>query len=60
MSPALGRWFLRQVQEWQRPWDLLEPLLDRPAQAGFAEWVEELRRQGEVGDGDITLMGVCL
>jgi hypothetical protein len=60
MSQALGRWFLRQVQEWQRPWDLLEPLLERPGQAGFAEWVEELRRQGEVGDGDITLMGVCL
>ncbi|MCI0456935.1 MAG: hypothetical protein L0Z62_08150 [Gemmataceae bacterium] len=60
MSRALGRWFLRQVQEWQRPWDLLEPLLDRPGQAGFTEWVEELRQQGELGEGDVTLVGVYL
>ncbi|MCC6418404.1 MAG: hypothetical protein IT429_09205 [Gemmataceae bacterium] len=59
MTRPLGRWFLRQVEEWQKPWDVLGPLLERRGPRGFAEWVEELRRAGELGDGDVTLMEVC-
>ena len=61
MTRPLARWFLRQVGSWNRPWELLEPLLSTPsAEDAFGVWVEELRGQGELEEGDVTLLAVCL
>jgi hypothetical protein len=59
MTRPLARWFLRQVEAWERPWEMLEPLLDRRGPGVFAEWVEGQRRAGGLGDGDLTLVAVC-
>ena len=61
MTRPLARWFLRQVELWNRPWELLEPLLHTPnAEDAFAAWIEDLRGLGEVEEGDVTLLAICL
>jgi serine/threonine protein kinase len=61
MTRPLARWFLRQVELWNRPWELLERLLHTPnAEEVFAAWVEDLRGLGELEDGDLTLLAICL
>jgi hypothetical protein len=61
MSRPLARWFLRRLEEWHRPWEVLGALLDRGGSPrAFASWVDELREHRELENEDITLIGVCL
>ncbi len=61
MSRPLARWFLRRIEEWHRPWEVLGALLDREgAPRAFTSWVDELREHRELEDEDITLVGLCL
>ncbi len=59
MNRALAKWFVRQVGEWQRPWEVMGTWIDRHG-AGFATWVDERRAARELEGGDVTLMAVCL
>jgi hypothetical protein len=61
MTRPLARWFLRRIEEWQRPWEGLGALLDRGGSPRhFAAWVDELRAAGELADEDVSLVAVCL
>jgi hypothetical protein len=62
MTDALARWFLREVEAGRRPWAELAALrLDsRPEPAAFAAWVEWLRVRRNLGNDDVTLLGVLL
>jgi hypothetical protein len=60
LTRSLARWFLEQVDAWQRPWDALEALLRKQAaERAFLTWVAELRERG-AADGDAIALGVCL
>jgi hypothetical protein len=61
MTSPLARWFLRHLEEWDRPWVVLGALLDRGGSPrAFTAWVDELREGHELEDEDTTLLAVCL
>ena len=61
MTRPLVGWFLRRIEEWQRPWEGLGALLDRGGSPRhFAAWVDELREARELEDEDVSLIAVCL
>ncbi len=61
MTGPLARWFLRHMEEWDRPWVVLGALLERAGSPrAFAAWVDDLREAGELEDEDATLLAVCL
>jgi hypothetical protein len=59
MTDALAQWFLRLAETRQRPWDLLEPLLNVPdAGDSFGRWIAALRASREIRNDDVTVVGV--
>jgi hypothetical protein len=61
MTSNLARWFLQQVESWNKPWNDLERALrdPRPEEA-FAELMERLRKFQRLGEGDVTVLLVRL
>jgi hypothetical protein len=59
MTDALARWFLAGTEAGARPWEALARLPTGPgAEAAFAGWVGDLRRDGALRNDDVTL--ICI
>jgi hypothetical protein len=58
MTDALSRWFLASMEAGERPWRMLEELLDG-ADEQFAEQVEHWRAEKTLRNDDTTLVAVC-
>jgi hypothetical protein len=56
MTDALAAWFLRTVEAGRQPWEPLRDLDTRDAALDFADWVDELRDGGHLGNDDTTLV----
>jgi hypothetical protein len=61
MTDALAQWFMQLAETGQRPWELLEPLLQLPdAPERFGNWIASLRAARQIRNDDVTLLGVWL
>jgi hypothetical protein len=61
MTDALAEWFLLRWHVDERPWGQTEPFLDAAATLdSFAQWIDRLRRTGQLKNDDVTLLGVAL
>ncbi|HEV3261374.1 MAG TPA: protein phosphatase 2C domain-containing protein [Gemmataceae bacterium] len=61
MTDALAQWFLQQVEGGNKPWEVLDRLLDEPEDnAVFASWIDGLRGRGRLRNDDVTLVAVDL
>jgi hypothetical protein len=59
MTDALAHWFMHLAEAGQRPWELLEPLLQlSDAPERFANWIAALRAARQIRNDDVTLLGV--
>jgi hypothetical protein len=59
MTDALAHWFCQAVESGQRPWELLETLLQLPsANDHFCAWIKALRDARQMRNDDVTLLGV--
>jgi hypothetical protein len=59
LTDALAEWFLRQVDQDGAPWITLESFLEQP-DSDFLAWVSRQRAEGQLGNDDVTLVGVQL
>lgn len=58
MTDALAQWFLGQVENGGKPWQIAESLLDRGDTLLFADWVAQQRDSRQLRNDDVTLMEV--
>ncbi len=60
MTDALAQWFLMQVEQGDKPWQITESLLNRADPALFADWIEQLRSNRQLRNDDVTMMAVSV
>jgi hypothetical protein len=61
MTDALAEWFLKRHEEQRKPWESLLRRLDEPKSiVALTGYVEQLRRQRELNNDDVTLLVVEL
>ena len=61
MTDALAEWFLVRHMHAEKPWEELQAFLDPLIhEDAFGEWIDELRRNGQLRNDDVTLAAVWL
>lgn len=55
-TDALAAWLLEQHEHGKRPWTLLRKLGTPEAGTTFPDWIENLRREGDMRNDDVTLV----
>ncbi len=61
MTDAAAQWFLRRNEEKRSPWQsLLRRFAERDARAALTAYVEELRKQCEINNDDVTVLVIEL
>jgi serine/threonine protein phosphatase PrpC len=53
MTDALACWFLKAVEEGEKPWKIR-----RPTQESFENWIDNLRTDGVIRNDDVTMYRV--
>jgi hypothetical protein len=59
-TDALAHWFLTEVEQDGRPWEVLRDLSAAGSAEQFAKWVAEQRAGGRMRNDDVTLVHVDL
>jgi hypothetical protein len=59
-TDALAAWFLRALEEGERPWEVLRDLGPDEGPSDFAQWVASMRDSGTLKNDDTTLVRVEL
>jgi hypothetical protein len=57
-TDALSGWFLLEVEQRRKPWQVLTDFDTRDQVTDFADWVSELRRSGRMKNDDVTLLRI--
>lgn len=60
MTDAIAAWFLRQAEAHRWPWQTLRKLEQRGRDPRFGQWVNTLRREGQIQDDDVTLIHITV
>jgi Protein phosphatase 2C len=60
MTDALAGWFLRALEDGERPWHVLRDLSTEDEAAPFGPWIDELRSTRRIRNDDVTLLRVTL
>ncbi|MEJ5378525.1 MAG: protein phosphatase 2C domain-containing protein [bacterium] len=58
MTDALASWFMRKIEDGQKPWSILRYLGTCGEPKPFREWLDSLRKQEAIRNDDVTLLRV--
>ena len=60
MTDALAKWFFKEAECGEKPWEILQGFDDYPEELAFAEWVDGLRGSEIMDDDDVTVVRLHL
>lgn len=60
MTDALAKWFLKEAEKEEKPWEVLRGFETYPEGPAFSEWVCEMRQADAMDDDDVTVLRLDL